>query len=116
MLKKQFFYFCFLIGIIFLQNSTLQPKNLGKPYFEKAYSIEKEDPDKAIELYNKALKEGLDADLRKTALWRLYFIYKDKKKYILAWSILKQIPNKSSVENKFYEDVQYYTNFRKKIF
>ena len=63
MLKKQFFYFCFLIGMIFLQNSTLQPKNLGKPYFEKAYSIEKEDPDKAIELYNKALKEGLDADL-----------------------------------------------------
>lgn len=116
MLKKQFFYFCFLIGMIFLQNSTLQPKNLGKPYFEKAYSIEKEDPDKAIELYNKALKEGLDADLRKTALWRLYFIYKDKKKYILAWSILKQIPNKSSVENKFYEDVQYYTKLSKEDF
>ena len=116
MLKKQFFYYCLLIGMIFLPNSILQPKNLGKPYFEKAYSIEKEDPDKAIELYDKALKEGLDADLRKTALWRLYFIYKAKKRYILAWSILKQIPNRSNVENKFFEDVQYYTKLSKEDF
>ncbi len=116
MRNSQFFYFCFLIGLFFLQNSILESQNLGKPYFEKAYSIEKEDPDKAIELYNKALKEGLDTNLRKTALWRLYFIYKDKKKYILAWSILKQIPNKSNIENKFFEDLQYYTKFSKEDF
>lgn len=107
---------CILILFLIIFSYGIYPKNLGKPYFEKAYSIEKEDPDQAVQLYYKALQEGLDQDLKKTTLWRLYFIFKEKKLYLKAWSILNQVPHNISVENKFFEDVRYYTKLEKEDF
>ncbi|MFN3604277.1 MAG: hypothetical protein ACK4UJ_06185 [Leptonema sp. (in: bacteria)] len=85
-------------------------------YFEKAYSIEKENPKEALKYYKEALKLGLEPDLRKTALWRIYFLLKEEKKYIQAWEILSKLNRKQNIENKFFEDLEYFDKINKDQF
>lgn len=110
--KKLKFFICIQIFLI----SYVYPKNFGKNFFEKAYSIEKEDPDQAIMYYHKALQSGLEWELKKTTLWRLYFLYKGKKLFLQSWDILNQIPNSQNVEKKFFEDVEYFGKISKDDF
>lgn len=106
----------FTILSIILSSVELKSNTTGKEIFERAYSIEKENPDLAIEYYNKALEMGLKSDLKKTSLWRLYFLYKDKKLFIKAWEILNQIQHKQNIREKFFEDVVYYTKINQEEF
>ncbi|GIX41723.1 MAG: hypothetical protein KatS3mg129_1456 [Leptospiraceae bacterium] len=116
MVKNKILITIFIFLFYFSGIEVIYTKNTGKPYFEKAYSIEKEDPDKAIQYYFRAIEEGLNYDLKKTALWRLHFIFKEKKQFIKAWKILNQIPHKNSVESKFFDDVKYYAKLQKEDF
>ena len=63
--------------LLFLTTSTPEARRAsGKWYFEKAYRIEKKEPEKAIKLYRRALSLRLDAKLRKSARWQLFYLYK----------------------------------------
>ncbi len=53
----------------------------GRTYFEEAYSIEKNSPARAIELYRLALSRGLDAKMNHAALWRLFHLYRETGEY-----------------------------------
>lgn len=107
-MKKLFF-----ILIIF---NTLYPNQIAKNYFEKAYSIEKENRKEALKLYKLSLESGLDPELRKTALWRMYFILKEEKNFLQAWEILSKLNRKQNLENRFFEDVEYFTKLSKSDF
>ncbi len=91
-------------------------QNSGKSKFEKAYSLEKEDPHLSIQLYQEAIQEGLEPKLRNTALIRLYFLFLNKRNFIYAYKILNQIPGKQINEKKFFEDLEYFTKLSKSNF
>ncbi len=112
--KKSCVILIILSSLLF--SYELKSNTSGKEFFEKAYSLEKENPELAIEYYNKALELGLKSDLKKTTLWRLYFLYKEKKLFIKAWQILNQIPHKENVRKKFFEDVLYYAKIQQDEF
>ncbi|MCS7204250.1 MAG: hypothetical protein NZ853_00970 [Leptospiraceae bacterium] len=111
-----------LLFLIILLLTTFQLKsqnpssNPAISLFERAYDLEKENPNQSIEYYNQAIQMGLPQDLKRTAMWRLYFIYLEKKQFIKAWQILSQIPNRSSAEKKFFEEMNYYAKINKDEF
>lgn len=48
----------------------------GKPLFERAYRLEKTEPEAAITEYQRAIRRGLDRKLRSAAYWRMVFLHK----------------------------------------
>lgn len=109
-MKKLFFI------LILLILNNLYSNQIAKNYFERAYSIEKENPEEALKFYKLSLESGLEPELRKTALWRIYFILKEKKNFIQAWEILSKLNRKQNLENRFFEDVEYFTKLNKADF
>jgi len=57
----------------------------GASYFRKAYSLETSNPEAAIRNYRSAISQGLPANLRRAAVWKVYFLYKRNHYYIQAY-------------------------------
>ena len=57
----------------------------GAGMFRRAYSLETSDPEAAIQSYRAALSQGLPANLRRAAIWKVYFLYKRNHYYIQAY-------------------------------
>tara|TARA_Y100001937_G_scaffold122491_1_gene183425 strand:+ start:128261 stop:129298 length:1038 start_codon:yes stop_codon:yes gene_type:complete len=57
----------------------------GAGLFRKAYSLETSNPEAAIQNYRAALSSGLPANLRRAAVWKVYFLYKRNHYYIQAY-------------------------------
>ena len=63
----------------------------GQSSFERAYRIEKRDPELAVQYYRQALSRGLNRELRKAAKWRLFYLYKDLGNYEQAMRLAREL-------------------------
>ncbi|HBS04729.1 MAG TPA: hypothetical protein DEA96_07185 [Leptospiraceae bacterium] len=74
-----------LISLITVFFSAVDVKANGAGMFRRAYSLETSDPEAAIQSYRAALSQGLPANLRRAAVWKVYFLYKRNHYYIQAY-------------------------------
>ncbi len=58
----------------------------GRLWFERAYKQEKNSPLQASELYRYALTFSLPPTIKKSALWRLFYLQQQMKQYIAAFA------------------------------
>ena len=76
--------FLLLCGLLLnLFPTTIQANGAG--LFRRAYALETSDPEAAIRNYRAALSSGLPANLRRAAVWKVYFLYKRNHYYIQAY-------------------------------
>ncbi|MCB1140233.1 MAG: hypothetical protein KDK23_15860 [Leptospiraceae bacterium] len=72
--------------LILLSLLAVEPLNAnGSGLFRRAYSLESSDPEAAIQNYRAAISQGLPANLRRAAVWKVYFLYKRNHYYIQAY-------------------------------
>ena len=71
----------------------------AKDIFERAYSAEKSQPDRAIELYRSALSHRLESKLRAAAYWRLFFLYKRVGQFGQALRIAERLGSAKRMED-----------------
>lgn len=69
---------CLLLPVVSLQAN-------GAALFKRAYSLETSNPEAAIQNYRAAIARGLPANLRRAAVWKVYFLYKRNHYYIQAY-------------------------------
>lgn len=70
-----------LLSLIFVTELSAN----GAGLFRKAYSVETSNPEAAISYYRQAISAGLPANLRRAAVWKVYFLYKRNHYYIQAY-------------------------------
>lgn len=98
------------IVLLLAANLSAKPKTgPGFKDFERAYELEEENPDAALKLYRRALKLGLAKDLRETALWRMFYLYRREQRYLSALQLLPKIA-KGKAGRQLSED--FYTEVR----
>ncbi len=71
----------------------------GKSLFERAYAAEKTEPERAIELYRRAVARGLDSKLRVTAYWKLLFLYKRQGQFGQALRMADRLGSPKKMED-----------------
>lgn len=102
--------FCIIIS----NNVYCKPwEGPGRTWFKKAYKVEKEDPEKSVRYYRKAISLGLNRELKKAAGWRLFYLLKDLQKYDLAIKFIPRLvgkKNSSKLKNDIIQDAA--RNFR----
>lgn len=101
-----------LIISLFMAISPIHPD--GQEIFSKAYRLEESDPDESIRLYRQALGQRLDKELRKAAVWRLFYLYKKNKEYSEAILISDHLSDKKGVK-RVLEDLKTDIKFEWKI-
>ncbi|MCB1174980.1 MAG: tetratricopeptide repeat protein [Leptospiraceae bacterium] len=80
MINKQDFHRRIIVlaaGILLLMVVPDTLSANGRESFEAAYRIEKKNPERAMQLYQQALQGGLNTELRRAAMWRLFYLYQD---------------------------------------
>ncbi len=77
--------------------------------FERAYALEQENPADALKLYKRALRRGLARDLRETARWRMFYLYRREQDYLPALQLLPKIAKGKAgrqLTKDFHEEVR----------
>jgi tetratricopeptide (TPR) repeat protein len=104
--------FFILCGIAYTPVFTQEhPK--GLELFQKAYSLEKSDPQGAARLYNASIAAGLDHKLTVAARWKLYYIYKNSNNFFNAIPLLSLFGSGSqidTVKEDLYTDIRHFFN------
>ena len=87
-------------------SSLFAVEKKGVRIFHKAYKEEESNSNKkaAIELYERALKLGIDKNLERVALWRLLYLYSDDNNYIK----MLEVANNKNINKNIY-------NYTKKV-
>lgn len=90
-----------LLGLALAGSAELSARDRspGRPLFESAYAAEQDDPEQALDMYERALKKGLGRELRKAARWRLFYLYRKAGRYGEALSMAARLGSDKKLRN-----------------
>ena len=93
-------------GLLTPVNAKQNKKSQARQWFEYAYSVEEQAPQRAMQMYAWALEKGLqrraDIPLARITYWRLYYLYLQRQHYLELFLLLEEIQkwNKRKYKDK----------------